>query len=154
MKTISAVRPQPGERAQANKAGASRDLTGSRNVVRGHTRIEVLLGGVTTAQLADLWRRLYPLPLESDRQLPGRPALLDDLADFGQVLQPNADGLTADQLCWLLSKCGRAGEVMGAAGERRQALPVRPFDHLYRQYRHGCMVRARPRPGRRLSPSR
>jgi hypothetical protein len=153
MKTISVAGSKVGERATVNQAGAGKGPIGRRNVVCRRSKIEVLLGGVTTPQLADLWRQLYPLPVESDRELPDRRALIDDLADFGQTLQPNTDGLTADQLCRLVGKCGRLGEVMGPARKRRQALPDRLFERLHSQYRHGCMVRIRPRPGGRSSPS-
>jgi hypothetical protein len=137
MNTETTVRPKLGQMARANKA-----RTGRRTVARHRAKIEALFDELATEQLADLWQGLYPFPIDPDCELPDRQGIIEDLVDFGLVLQPNSDGLTADQLCWLVGQCGRACKTMAQAHERPRASPCRSFRKARRQYRHGSVIRA------------
>jgi hypothetical protein len=64
-------------------------------------RIEALLGRADGEMLADLWRAVFPLPAT---ELPDRQAVIQDLADFAEVLQPRLADMQAEQLCWLIEK--------------------------------------------------
>jgi hypothetical protein len=62
-------------------------------------KIEALLAKADDAVLADLWRQVFPYPVD---QSPDRLGVIQDLADFAEVLQPRMDGLQANKLCWLI----------------------------------------------------
>jgi hypothetical protein len=49
--------------------------------------------------LADLWREVFPYPVD---QSPDRQGAVQDLADFAEVLRPRLDGLQANELCGLI----------------------------------------------------
>lgn len=142
MKTKTTVRPKLGGMARANKGTAIKAATGRRTVASHRAKIEALFEKLATEQLADLWQRLYPLPIEPDCELPDRQGMVEDLADFGQVLQPNSDGLNADQLCWLIDKCARACKAAGQAHERLRPSPCHSFRNAPCRYRHRFVVRA------------
>ena len=59
------------------------------------------------AQLADVWQRVCPFPIDLAPQLPDRQGAIEDLADFAEVLQPGLDGLNADGLCRLIARSAR-----------------------------------------------
>jgi hypothetical protein len=64
-------------------------------------RIEALLDKAASEVLADLWQQVFPYPAD---ELPDRQGIIEDLADFAEVLQPQLAGMRADQLCWLIEK--------------------------------------------------
>lgn len=140
MNTKTTVRPKLGRMARANMGTATKAATGRRTAASHCAKIEALFDKVATERLADLWQRLYPLPIEPDCELPDRQGIIEDLADFGQVLQPNSDGMTADQLCWLIDKCGRACNATGQAHEPLRASPCRSFRNAPSRYRHRSAV--------------
>jgi hypothetical protein len=77
--------------------GAPRTTAG-----RDHrARIEALLDEVNGEVLADLWQQVFPYPAD---ELPDRQGIIEDLADFAEVLQPRPAYMRADQLCWLIEK--------------------------------------------------
>jgi hypothetical protein len=142
MNAKAAVRPKRRGTVRSDKARTRVAKTGSKAALRCRARIEALFDELTTDRLAGLWQRLYALPVKPDCELPNRRGMIGDLADFGQVLQPNADGLTADQLCRLVDKCGGGGEAIGRARERRRASPYRLFQRGRGPYRHDFVFRA------------
>jgi hypothetical protein len=64
-------------------------------------KIEALLDKANGEVLADLWQELFPCPAD---ELPERRAIIEDLADFAEVLRPRLADMGADQLCWLIEK--------------------------------------------------
>ena len=90
MNTKTTVRPKLGGMVRA-KARASKVAIGRRT--RHRAKIEALFDGLASERLADLWQRLYPFPIDPDCELPDRQGIIQDLADFAQVLQPNLDGM-------------------------------------------------------------
>jgi hypothetical protein len=142
MNTKTTVRPKRGWTARANKGRASKAKTGRRAAAGYRAKVKALFDELAPDRLGDLWRRLYPLPVEPGCELPDRQGIIEDLADFAQVLQPNLEGMDTDQLCWLVDKCGRACEVVGQARERLRASPYRSFRNLRCHYRHGVVIRA------------
>ena len=77
-------------------------------------RIEARLDKAESEMLTDLWQEVFPYPVA---ELPERQALIEDLADFAEVLQPRLADMRADQLCGLIGKY--------AARRRRQQNFVR-----------------------------
>jgi hypothetical protein len=142
MNTKTAVRPKLAGMARANKVRASKAATGRRSAARHRAKIEALFDELATERLADLWQGLYPFPIDPDCELPDRQGIIEDLVDFGHVLQPNSDGMTADQLCWLIGKCGRACKTTAQAHEHLRESPYCSFRKACRQYRHGSVIRA------------
>ena len=67
-------------------------------------RIEFLLDESKDEQLADIWQRVYPLPIDPVCELPDRRGIIEDLADFVEVLQPSPGCMKAHRLFWLLEK--------------------------------------------------
>jgi hypothetical protein len=86
-------------------------------------RIEALLDKANSEVLADLWQEVFPYPAD---ELPDRHAIIEDLADFAEVLQPRLADMQPDQLCWLIEKyAGRRSSsrsfvrtLMGGVGDR------------------------------------
>lgn len=66
-----------------------------------HARIEALLDEAKGEVLADLWRRLCPFPVD---ELPDCYAVIEDLADFAEALEPGLEDMRADELCRLIEK--------------------------------------------------
>ena len=60
-------------------------------------------------RLADVWQRVYPLPIDPTCELPDRRGIIEDLADFADVLQPSLNGLSAHRLCRLIEKYATCG---------------------------------------------
>jgi hypothetical protein len=131
------VRPKRKRTAKANEANS-----GKRAAACRRAKVGLLFAELATDRLAGLWRRLFPLSVDSGRELPDRQEMIEDLADFGQVLQPNQDGLTADQLCWMLDKFGRACVVMKQLHERLRASAYRSRLTACCRYRHSVVARA------------
>ena len=67
-------------------------------------KIESLLDKSSAAQLADVWQRVYPLPIDPAHELPDRRGMIEDLADFAEVLRPSLTGMQAHRLCRLIEK--------------------------------------------------
>jgi len=78
-----------------------------RKAYRG--KIESLFDESRGERLADVWQRVYPLPIDPACELPDRRGIIEDLADFAEVLQPSVDGLTAHRLCRLIEKYAACG---------------------------------------------
>ena len=132
---MTAVRPELKRMVIASNARAIEDdiarRTAARNAYR--VKIESLLDTSRDAQLAVVWQRVYPLPINPANELPDRRGMIMDLADFAEALQPSLDGLKADKLCWLIEKY--------AACEPRQSdLPV---PHTASPQRSGELVHGR-----------
>ena len=72
--------------------------TAARNAYRA--KIMSLLDESSHERLADVWQRVYHFPIE----LPDCRGIIEDLADFAEVLQPSLDGMMADRLCRLIEK--------------------------------------------------
>jgi hypothetical protein len=73
------------------------------------TQIETLLDEVDDLVLEKLWRQIRPL---YEEYLPDRQQIIEDLADFAEVLQPRLNGMRASQLCRLIE---------ASASERRRS---------------------------------
>jgi hypothetical protein len=72
-----------------------------------HAKIKALLDEADGRRLAKAWQWVYPRPIGSEAELPDRPGMVEDLADFAEVvLQGSLDGLTVDRLCKLTEECG------------------------------------------------
>ena len=67
-------------------------------------KIESLLDEASDEPLANVWRWVCPFPVDSAREVPDRRGIIQDLADFVEVLQPSLDGMTASQLCRLIGE--------------------------------------------------
>ena len=103
-------------------------VAGNARTIKNHTRqaaarkayrakIESLLEESKDERLADVWQRVCPFPIDPAYELPNRRGIIEDLADFAEVLQPSLDGMKANRLCRLIEKY--------AAWESRQSdLPV------------------------------
>jgi len=64
-------------------------------------RIEALLDKANGDVLADLWQEVCPYPVD---ELPERQGIIEDLADFAEVLRPRLAGMQADKLCRLIER--------------------------------------------------
>lgn len=100
----TAVRPRLEGVARASNARAIKDDTARRTAARKayRAKIERLLDDARDERLAEVWQRVYPFPIDPACELPDRRGLIEDLADFAEVLQPSLDGMKADRLCWLV----------------------------------------------------
>lgn len=67
-------------------------------------KIASLLNKSRDERLADVWRRVYPFPIESPHELPDRRGIIEDLADFAVALRPSLSGMPAHRLCQLVEK--------------------------------------------------
>jgi hypothetical protein len=102
----TAVSPKPARMARDNNAGAIKGGTTRRSAARKayRTKIESLLDKSRDVQLADVWQRVYPFPIDPSCKLPNRRGIIGDLADIAEVLQPSLDDINADRLCRLVEK--------------------------------------------------
>src|SRR5208337_3063923 len=92
--------------AGPGNAGAIKDGAMRRDLARKayRARIESLLDDSSDAPLAEAWQRVYPFPIDAASELPDRRGIIEDLADFAEVLQPGLDGMKANRLCLLIEK--------------------------------------------------
>lgn len=67
-------------------------------------KIESLLAQSEDEPLAGVWQRLCPFPNGLACEVPDRRGIIEDLADFAEVLKPNLKGMKAHRLCWLIEK--------------------------------------------------
>jgi hypothetical protein len=81
--------------------GDVKTCQGSRQGRDHSAGIETLLDKANSKVLADLWQEVCPYPVDT---LPERHAILEDLADFAEVLQPRLADMRADELCRLIGK--------------------------------------------------
>ncbi len=102
----TAVRPKRERMARSSKATTIKDDTAGRDAVRQayRSKIESLLDKAADEQLADVWQRTCPFAVDPAHELPDRRGLIEDLADFAEVLHPNLDGMQARRLCRLVEK--------------------------------------------------
>jgi hypothetical protein len=63
--------------------------------------IEALLDKVNGEVLAELWREVCPYPVD---ELPQRHGMIEDLADFAEVLRPRLADMQANELCRLIQR--------------------------------------------------
>jgi hypothetical protein len=99
------VGPKLARMVRASNARAIREETrriAARKAYRA--KIESLLDESRDEQLANVWQRVYPIPIDPAGELPDRRGIVADLADFAEVLQPSLDGVEIDQLCRLIEK--------------------------------------------------
>ena len=102
-KTVS---PKLDRMVTAGNRGAVRDDTGRRTAARKayRARIESLLDESSDEPLADVWQRMCPFPIDPAYELPDRRGIIEDLADFAEVLRPSLDGMKANRLCRLIER--------------------------------------------------
>jgi hypothetical protein len=131
----TAVRPKLERMARASNASVIKDGATRRIAARNayRAKIESLLDTSRDTQLAVVWQQVYPLPIDPANELPDRRGIVEDLADFAEVLQPRLDGMKADRLCWLIEK-------YAACEPRHSDLPV---SHTTSPHRSGELVRGR-----------
>jgi hypothetical protein len=94
----------------AGSSWAIDDTTGrtaARTAYRA--RIESLLDESGDEPLADVWQRVCPFPVDAACELPDRRGIIEDLADFAEVLRPSLDGMQAHRLCRLIEKYAARG---------------------------------------------
>lgn len=91
--------------------------TAARTAYRA--KIELLLDESKDERLADVWQRVCPFPVDPACELPDRRGIIEDLADFGEVLQPNLRGMEGNRLCRLIEK-------YAACDSRPSSLPSSP----------------------------
>jgi hypothetical protein len=63
--------------------------------------IEILLDKANHQVLADLWQEVCPYLVD---ELPERQGLIEDLADFAEVLRPSLGDIQTDELCRLIQR--------------------------------------------------
>ena len=79
---------------------AATERTAARKAYR--TKIESLLAESKDERLAHVWQRVYPFPIDPACELPDRRGIIQDLADFAEVLQPRLEGMKPHRLCRLV----------------------------------------------------
>ena len=97
-KTKLIVRPKPGSASRSSNVKpiqTSRTI-GPRNAFRA--KIEALLAELACEQLLRVWQQVCPFAIVSEFGLPDRRGIIQDLADFAEVLQPSLEDMTANQL--------------------------------------------------------
>ena len=67
-------------------------------------RIESLLDESEDEQLAAVWQRVCPFPVDPAYELPDRQGIIEDLADIAEVLRPSLRDMKAIRLCRLIEK--------------------------------------------------
>ena len=67
-------------------------------------RIEALLDELRDERLTKVWRLVCPLATDPAYDLPARGGIIEDLADFAEVLRPRLDGMKPGRLCRLIEK--------------------------------------------------
>ena len=94
----TAVRSKLERMVRASNVRAIKDDTTRRTAARKayRAKIESLLDESRDERLADVWQRVYPFPIDPASELPDRRGIIEDLADFAEVLQPSLDGMKAD----------------------------------------------------------
>ena len=87
----------------ANSKIAHVNISTARTVVGRacRARIKALLDKVKGEVLADLWQEVCPYPVDEP---PERHGILEDLADFAEVLRPRLADMHADELCRLIQR--------------------------------------------------
>jgi hypothetical protein len=135
------ARPELGRMARVSNARSIRDNTTRGTAARNARRakIESLLDESRDERLAGVWQRVYPLPIDSASELPDRRGIIEDLADFAEVLQSSLDGMEANRLCWLIETY--------AAWESRQSYPSvshRACPYSMPVHRHIWNIEMRP----------
>lgn len=102
----TAVRPRVKRLVRASNARAAMGDTLRRAAAKKayRAKIESLLDQTRAEQLADVWQRVCPLPVDLVCELPDRCGIIKDLADFAEVLQPSLDGMECGRLCGLIAK--------------------------------------------------
>ena len=108
-KEMTAVRPTPVWEAEVDNVIETGIRTRTAIRTASITRIETLLDEVDDLVLEKLWRQIRPL---YEEYLPDRQQIIEDLADFAEVLQPRLNGMRASQLCRLIE---------ASASERRRS---------------------------------
>lgn len=89
-------------------------------------KIEALLAELPCEQLVDVWQQVCPFLIASEFGLPDRLGIIQDLADFVEILQPNLEDMTADQLCrWVERYAGAANQEKNKPFLRPKALRVK-----------------------------
>ena len=129
------VRPKLERMVGASKARAIKDDSTRRAAARKayRAKIESRLDKSRDVQLADVWQRVYPFPIDPANDLPDHQGIIEDLADFAETLQPSLNDMRVERLCRLIEKY--------AACESRQSdLPV---SHTASPHRSGERVRGR-----------
>jgi hypothetical protein len=86
--------------------GSARTAAGSDD----RARIEALLDQASGEVLAELWQRLCPFVVD---KLPVRHAMIRDLAEFVEALQPHVGDMQVDDLCRLIEKYAAHCSVHG-----------------------------------------
>ncbi len=94
------VQPKLKKTSRLNDTRVIRDRTSLRTVAGKayRTKIESLLDKSEDVQLADVWQRVCPLQIDPAHELADRRGLVEDLADFAEVLRPNLDGMRPARL--------------------------------------------------------
>ena len=103
---MTAVRPKPGRMVRASSARAIARRMAARKAYRA--KIESLLDESRDERLADMWQQVCPFAIDPAYQLSDRRRIIADLTDFAETLQPNVDGMKADQLGRLIEKYATA----------------------------------------------
>ena len=67
-------------------------------------KIESLLAESGDEPLADVWQRVCPFHIDLGCEVPDRRGIIEDLADFAEVLKPNLNGMKPRRLCWLIEE--------------------------------------------------
>ena len=116
------VRPKPRKMTMAGKPRALEAVAGGSKARKARcAKVKALLEEALDERLAFVWKRLCPFPIDAENELPDRQGIIEDLADFIEVLQPNLDGMKADQLRWLAEAYGKASLLRHAEPARIQS---------------------------------
>lgn len=105
----TAVTLDPRGRVKARNARPSDPETARRAAARKtyRAKIESLLAEFGDEPLAGMWQRVCPFDLACE--LPDRRGIIEDLADFAEVLRPSLYDIKANRLCRLIEKLNSAG---------------------------------------------
>ncbi|MEI8373028.1 MAG: hypothetical protein WCJ35_09385 [Planctomycetota bacterium] len=105
----SAVTPKLERFVSTSNATATKSDTriAARKAYRA--KIESLLDESRDERLADMWQRAYPLTIDPAYELPDRRGIIEDLADFAEVLQPSLGNMKSHRLCQMLEKYATYG---------------------------------------------
>ncbi len=102
----TAGRPKLAGMARTSNARAIKAVTARKAAARKayRAKIESLLGKSEDGPLAGVWQQVCPFSFDGACELPNRRAIIKDLADFAEVLQPSLDGMQVQRLCRLIEK--------------------------------------------------
>jgi hypothetical protein len=139
------VRPKPDRVSRDNNVEPIKTSKSTGPGKAYRAKIETLLAELAYERLVAIWQQVCPLPTAFELGLPDRLGIIQDLADFAAVLQPNLKDMTADQLCRQVEKNGgAANRKKNRPSLRRKASRVKtPASSSRRRSTSGSLLKLR-----------